>query len=123
MPLIVNYTKDKNWNASTNKFADPEMKTEADQIGHLLMTIGMSELTEKTLHEVIIRKLILDRLYDATYYKANEKEPTINEYKEIFGRHIGLFIEGRWAHTETRWKFTARHPKAMMQDITCKVSN
>ena len=123
MPLIVNYPKDKNWNASTNKFADPEMKTEADQIGHLLMTIGMSELTEKTLHEVIIRKLILDRLYDATYYKANEKEPTINEYKEIFGRHIGLFIEGRWAHTETRWKFTARHAKGMMQDITYKVSN
>ena len=116
MPLIVNYTKNKNWDAATQKFADPKVKSEADQIGHLLMAIGVSEISKKTFNEVIIRKLILDRLY-------KEDSKTTEEYREIFGRHMGLFIDGRWASNETRWKFTARHAKGLMQDITYKVSN
>ena len=115
MPLIVNYTKNKNWDAATQKFADPEMKTEADQIGHLLMTIGISEISKKTINDVIIRNLILDRLY-------KEDSKTTKEYREIFGRHMDLFIEGRWATNDTRWKFTARHAKGLMNDIEYKVN-
>ena len=116
MPLIVNYTKHQNWSAKSQKFDDPKMRTEADQIGHLLMTIGVSEISDKTINEVIIRKLILDRFYGS-------QDHTIKEYKEIFNKHIGLFIEGRWANTETRWKFVARHAKGMMHDIAYKINN
>ena len=81
MPLIVNYTKHQNWSAKSQKFDDPKMRTEADQIGHLLLTIGVSEISDKTINEVIIRKLILDRFYGS-------QDHTIKEYKEIFNKHI-----------------------------------
>ena len=116
MPLEVHYKNHKAWDASTEKFADPQIRTEADQLGHLLMIIGISEISDKTINEVIIRKLILDRFYGS-------QDHTIKEYKEIFNKHIGLFIEGRWANTETRWKFVARHAKGMMHDIDYKINN
>jgi|TARA_R100001530_G_scaffold30155_4_gene23701 hypothetical protein len=111
MPLEVHYKNHKAWNG---KFEDPEMKKEADQIGHLLMAIGIEELSTKTIDEVIIRKMILDRLYgDATY--------TLEHYRKIFEKHLGVFIQGRWASTETRWKFVSRHAKGMIHDIEHKV--
>ena len=80
MPLEVHYKNHKAWNG---KFEDPEMKKEADQIGHLLMAIGIEELSAKTIDEVIIRKMILDRLYgDATY--------TLEHYRKIFEKHLGV---------------------------------
>ena len=115
MPLIVNYTQHKSWDASTEKFADPQIRTEADQLGHLLMIIGISEISDKTINEIIIRKMILDRLYgDATY--------TLEHYREKFEKHLGLFIGGRWASNETRWKFVARHAKGMVRDIANQVT-
>tara|TARA_R100001244_G_C5062920_1_gene109317 strand:+ start:83 stop:454 length:372 start_codon:yes stop_codon:yes gene_type:complete len=123
MPLIVNYTKLQNWSAKSQKFEDPKDRQSADDVGHLLMTIGISELTEKTLNEVIIRKLILDRLLDMPYFKEDGKKPTADEYRTMFRKELGLFIEGRWARTETRWKFVARHAKGMMQDISYSVNN
>ena len=70
MPLEVHYTNHKAWNADTKKFADPKLKQEADDIGHFLMTIGVSEITEKTIEEIIVRKLILDKFYE----EQNKKE-------------------------------------------------
>ena len=114
MPLEVHYKNHKAWDASTEKFADPQIRTEADQLGHLLMIIGISEISDKTINEIIIRKMILDRLYgDATY--------TLEHYREKFEKHLGLFIGGRWASNETRWKFVARHAKGMIHDIEHKV--
>ena len=116
MPLEVHYKNHKAWDASTKKFTDPKIKSEADQIGHLLMTIGISEVSDKTINEIIVRKMILDRLYAETVY-------TVEHYKETFEKHLGLFIAGRWANTETRWKFFSRHAKGMLRDIEHKVVN
>ena len=117
MPLVVNYMKDKSWSPVAKKYVDPKMHTEADQIGHMLMTIGVPEISTQTINEVIIRKLILDRFYESNNITS------IEEYRKIFSRHMGLFIEGRWASNETRWKFVARHAKGLMQDISYNVNN
>ena len=114
MPLEVHYVNDKSWDAEAKKFADPKIRQEADDIGHLLMTIGVSEVSEKTINEIVIRKIILDRLYGDTKTLAET-------YKAPLERHMGLKIEGRWASNETRWKFTSRHAKGMMRDVANSV--
>ena len=118
MPLEVHYTNHKAWNANT-KSIDPTIRKEADEIGHFLMTIGVSEISEKTIEEVVIRKLILDQFYPGS--KEENKLP--GDWYSIFSKHMGLNIQGRWASNETRWKFTARHAKSMMFDIARKVED
>ena len=116
MPLEVHYKNHKDWNG---KFEDPKIKSEADQIGHLLMVIGIEELSRKTIDEVIIRKMILDRLYGA--YLSTDVTHKLEEYRKTFEKHLGVFIQGRWASTETRWKFVSRHAKGVVHDIEHKV--
>ncbi len=117
MPLEVHYTNHKAWNANT-KSIDPTIRKEADEIGHFLMTIGVSEISEKTINEVVIRKLILDKFYPVSAERENK---TASDWHKIFSKHMGLNIQGRWANNETRWKFTARHAKGMMNDIANRV--
>ena len=118
MPLEVHYTSHKAWNPNT-KSIDPTIRKEADEIGHFLMTIGISEISEKTIDEVVIRKLILDQFYPS----SAEYNKTPKQWREVFSKHMGLNIQGRWASNETRWKFTARHAKGMMLDIARKVED
>jgi len=117
MPLEVHYTNHKAWNANT-KSIDPTIRKEADEIGHFLMTIGVSEISEKTINEVVIRKLILDKFYPVGAERENK---TASDWHKIFSKHMGLNIQGRWASNETRWKFTSRHAKGMMNDIANRV--
>ena len=117
MPLEVHYTNHKAWNANT-KSIDPTIRKEADEIGHFLMTIGVSEISEKTINEVVIRKLILDKFYPVSAERENK---TASDWHKIFSKHMGLNIQGRWASNETRWKFTSRHAKGMMNDIANRV--
>ena len=117
MPLEVHYTNHKAWNANT-KSIDPTIRKEADEIGHFLMTIGISEISEKTIDEVVIRKLILDKFYPVSAERENK---TASDWHKIFSKHMGLNIQGRWASNETRWKFTSRHAKGMMNDIANRV--
>jgi hypothetical protein len=117
MPLEVHYTNHKAWNANT-KSIDPTIRKEADEIGHFLMTIGVSEISEKTVNEIVIRKLILDKFYPVGAERENK---TASDWHKIFSKHMGLNIQGRWANNETRWKFTARHAKGMMNDIANRV--
>ena len=117
MPLEVHYTNHKAWNANT-KSIDPTIRKEADEIGHFLMTIGVSEISEKTINEIVIRKLILDKFYPVSAERENK---TASDWHKIFSKHMGLNIQGRWASNETRWKFTSRHAKGMMNDIVNRV--
>ena len=122
MPLIVNYTKHKSWNASTEKFSSPKVKEQADRLGHQLMTLGISEISDKTVDELIIRQLILDKIYGGPTHTLNGKACTVEQLRELYRQNLGLFIEGRWSRNETRWKFVSRHAKGMMHDIVYKVT-
>jgi len=117
MPLEVHYKNDISWDAKTSKYVKPEYKAEADHLGHMLMIIGVPEISPKTIKEVITRQMILDRLYPSI------SKHTLEEYTEIFSRHLGLEIQGRWAGTETRLKFATRHLKSVMRDIDSEVSS
>ena len=44
MPLIVNYTKHKSWDANTEKFSSPEAHEQADMIGKQLMTLDFRNI-------------------------------------------------------------------------------
>ena len=122
MPLIVNYTQHKSWNASTEKFSSPKVKEQADRLGHQLMTLGLSEISDKTIDELIIRQLILDKLYGGPTHTLNGKACTVEQLRELYQQNLGLFIEGRWSRDETRWKFASRHTKGMMRDVENKVT-
>ena len=122
MPLIVNYTKHKSWNASTEKFSSPKVKEQADRLGHQLMTMGISEISDKTVDELIIRQLILDKIYGGPTHTLNGKACTVEQLRELYQQNLGLFIEGRWSRDETRWKFASRHTKGMMRDVENKVT-
>ena len=122
MPLIVNYTKHKSWDANTRKFSSPEAHKQADMLGHQLMTLGISEISDKTIDELLIRQLILDKLYGAPMHTLNGKACTLKELRQLYQQNIGLFIEGRWARNETRWKVVSRHAKGMMHDVEHQVT-
>ena len=122
MPLIVNYTQHKSWNASTEKFSSPKVKEQADRLGHQLMTLGISEISDKTVDELIIRQLILDKLYGGPTHTLNGKACTVEQLRDLYQQNLGLFIEGRWSRDETRWKFASRHTKGMMRDVENKVT-
>ena len=122
MPLIVNYTQHKSWNASTEKFSSPKVKEQADRLGHQLMTLGISEISDKTVDELIIRQLILDKIYGGPTHTLNGKACTVEQLRELYRQNLGLFIEGRWSRDETRWKFASRHTKGMMRDVENKVT-
>ena len=122
MPLIVNYTKHKSWDAKTEKFSSPEAHKQADQLGHQLMTLGISEISDKTIDELIIRQLILDKLYGGPTHTLNGKACTVEQLRELYQQNFGLFIEGRWARNETRWKFASRHAKGMMRRVEDQVT-
>jgi len=122
MPLIVNYTQHKSWDANTEKFSSPEAKQQADQLGHQLMTLGISEISDKTIDELIIRQLILDKLYGGPTHTLNGKACTVEQLRELYQQNFGLFIEGRWARNETRWKFASRHAKGMMRRVEDQVT-
>lgn len=122
MPLIVNYTKHKSWDAKTEKFSSPEAHKQADQLGHQLMTLGISEISDKTIDELIIRQLILDKLYGGPTHTLNGKACAVEQLRELYQQNFGLFIEGRWSRNETRWKFASRHAKGMVRDIANQVT-
>ena len=122
MPLIVNYTKHKSWNASTEKFSSPKVKEQADRLGHQLMTMGISEISDKTVDELIIRQLILDKIYGGPTHTLNGKACTVEQLRELYQQNLGLFIEGKWSRDETRWKFASRHAKGMVRDIANQVT-
>ena len=122
MPLIVNYTQHKSWDANTEKFSSPEAHKQADQLGHQLMTLGISEISDKTIDELIIRQLILDKLYGGPTHTLNGKACTVEQLRELYQQNFGLFIEGRWSRNETRWKFASRHAKGMMRRVEDQVT-
>jgi hypothetical protein len=122
MPLYVNYTKHKSWDAKTEKFSSPEAHDQADMLGKQLMTLGISEISDKTIDELLIRQLILDKLYGSPMFKLNGKACTLKELRQMFQQNIGLFNQGRWSRDETRWKFVSRHAKGMMHDVEHQVT-
>ena len=67
----------------------PEERKQADTLGHLLMAIGVNEITEKTIDEILFRTKFLDFCWGSSFFVGN---PSDTDLRQLFKNHIGLRI-------------------------------
>ena len=84
--LIVHYNTMKNY---TKNFSDNAIK-QADNLGWLMMGIGINEITEKNIPEILFRIRFLDLVYVKPYFTSNPSDTSITM---LLQDHIGLKIE------------------------------
>ena len=87
MSLIVHYNTMKNYDEHSFK---PNDRNQADALGWMLMGTGISEITEKTIPELLFRVRFMDFSYGKPYFISN---PNDKEISQLFKRHVGLKIE------------------------------
>ena len=68
----------------------PEARKQADTLGHLLMSIGVNEITEKTVDEILFRTKFLDMVHGSSGFIG---DPSITDLRQLFKNHLGLKIE------------------------------
>ena len=93
--LIVHYENLKHFDKVSNTWNDRglkniENKKQADTLGWLMMSIGVNEITEKTIDEIIFRTKFLDLSWGSSYLVGN---PSNTDLRQLFKNHIGLRIE------------------------------
>jgi len=66
-----------------------EERKQADTLGWLLMSVGINEITEKTVDEIIFRTKFLDFCWGSSYFVGN---PSDTDLRQLFKNHIGLRI-------------------------------
>ena len=84
--LIVQYENLKHFDKGFKKDDD---KKQADTLGWLLMSIGVNEITEKTVDEIIFRTKFLDFCWGYSYFVG---KPSDTDLRQLFKNHIGLKI-------------------------------
>ena len=112
--LEVHYNTMSNYNES--KFA-PEDKKQADTLGWLMMTLGVHEITEKNIDEIMFRTKYLDAVHGSNGFIGN---PSNTDLRQLFKNHIGLKIvitNRGMANITTRHKFMVRHLKSLEERI------
>ena len=84
--LIVKYENlkhyDQNWSA--------DERNQADQLGWFLMAIGIDEITEKNIGEILFRYKFINLGHKQTYFVNDPSDKDLINY---FKTHIGLEIE------------------------------
>ena len=93
--LIVHYENLKHFDKVSNTWnyrglKNIENKKQADTLGWLMMSIGVNEITEKTIDEIIFRTKFLDFCWGSSYLVGN---PSNTDLRQLFKNHIGLRIE------------------------------
>ena len=85
--LIVQYENLKHFDKG---FEKDDHKKQADTLGWLMMSVGVNEITEKTIDEIIFRTKFLDFCWGSSYLVGN---PSNTDLRQLFKNHIGLRIE------------------------------
>ena len=86
MALLVNYEGLTFWGAQFKA----EERNEADQLGHILMAVGLSEISKKTISELLFRVRFLDFTWGKPFLNG---DPSDKELIQLFKKYIGLKIE------------------------------
>jgi len=89
MSLEVHYENLKQYDIKSMPPIMPEAKKQADTLGWLLMSVGINEITEKTVDEIIFRTKFLDFVHGSSYFVGN---PSDTDLRQLFKNHIGLRI-------------------------------
>ena len=118
--LEVHYNAMNKYNQET--FKDDERK-QADTLGWLMMAIGVNEITEKTIDEMIFRTRFLDFVWGKSYFVSN---PSDADLRQLFKNHIGLkiVITNRGLKDKrTRHKFMVNQLHNIERSILEKINN
>jgi len=87
MSLIIHYNTMNKYNEKT--FSTDE-RDQADVLGWMLMGMGISEITEKTIPELLFRVRFMDFSYGKPYFNG---DPSDEQITTLFKAHMGLTIE------------------------------
>ena len=87
MSLIIHYNTMNKYNEKT--FSTDE-RDQADVLGWMLMGMGISEITEKTIPELLFRVRFMDFSYGKPYFNG---DPSDEQIITLFKAHLGLKIE------------------------------
>ena len=126
--LIVHYENLKHFDKVSNTWNDRglkniENKKQADTLGWLMMSIGVNEITEKTIDEIIFRTKFLDFCWGSSYLVGN---PSNTDLRQLFKNHIGLRIEitnRGMKNISTRRKFMVNQLDTIEERILKQMNN
>ena len=118
--LEVHYNAMNKYNQET--FKDDERK-QADTLGWLMMAIGVNEITEKTVEEIIFRTRFLDFVWGKAYF---DQDPSDAALRQLFKNHLGLRIvitNRGLVNVKTRHKFMVNQLKNIERGILNKIKD
>ena len=96
MSLLVHYQNLKHFDADKDQWLGEkgqnaiDLKKQADTLGWLMMSIGVYEITEKTVEEMLFRTKFLDFCWGGRSYFVGD--PSNTDLRQLFKNHIGLRI-------------------------------
>ena len=94
--LIVHYQNLKHYNADKGQWLGKkgqnaiDQRKQADTLGWLMMSVGVNEITEKTIDEILFRTKFLDFCWGGRSYFVGD--PSNTDLRQLFKNHIGLRI-------------------------------
>ena len=101
----------------------PIARQQADTLGWLMMAIGVNEITEKTIDEMIFRTRFLDFVWGRPYFT---QDPSDSALRQLFKNHLGLriVITNRGMNNiSTRHKFMVHQLRNVERNILNKINN
>jgi len=119
MALLVNYEGLKFWGAQFKA----EERNEADQLGHVLIAVGLSEISKKTISELLFRVRFLDFTWGNPFLNG---DPSDKELIQLFKKYIGLKIvitNRGLKDISTRRKFMVNQLSNIEEKIMKQINN
>ena len=116
--LEVHYNAMNKYNQET--FKDDERK-QADTLGWLMMAIGVNEISEKTVDEIIFRTRFLDFVWGKPYFT---QDPSDSALRQLFKNHLGLRIvitNRGLVNKNTRHRFMVHQLRNIERNILNKI--
>ena len=129
MSLLVHYQNLKHFDADKCQWLGEkgqnaiDQKKQADTLGWLMMSIGVYEITEKTIDEIIFRVKFLDFVHGSSYFVGN---PSDTDLRQLFKNHIGLKIavtNTGLKNISTRHKFMVAQLNSIEEKILEQINN
>ena len=99
----------------------PIARQQADTLGWLMMAIGVNEITEKTVEEIIFRTRFLDFVWGKAYFN---QDPSDAALRQLFKNYLGLkiVITNRGLKDKsTRRKFMVHQLNSMEERVERKI--
>ena len=118
--LIVHYENLKPFNKG---FKKDDQKKQAETLGWLMMSIGVYEITEKTIEEILFRTKFLDMVHGSSGFIG---DPSITDLRQLFKNHLGLKIEVTntgLKNISTRHKFMVNQLQTLEEKVLKQINN